>query len=1398
MTNEVTIGIANDMDQLALNSLMQENAELKQELYRLSMVVEDTKTGYWDWDIRSGNITINNAWAEMIGYTPEELGQINPAKWETLCHPDDLAFVAMQLERNFLGETDDYEAEIRIRHKNGHWVWILDRGRVFERDQENNVLRMTGSHQDITEQKHAEERHRKEQNLFLEGPVTIFRWLNTQGYPTEYVSPNVTRLMGYTPSSFTSQVIGYADIIHPDDLDRILDEIAACFADPERTSFEQEYRVVRNDGKIIWIYDFTTIIRDEEGNIISFEGYVFDNTLRKQSESEAACNRRFEHLIATLASQFINVLPDRIDAMIDKSLQAIGEFVQADRSYIFQYYDNMRLMDKTHEWCAEGIGPQIAMLQQLTSDQFGWSTNQITAGKKIIVPKVSELPDEAAAEQKILEQQDIKSFILIPLVSENQPFGYIGFDAVRAERDWPSNAASILSLAGGIIANALQRQKFRKMLQAELDLALKLSASQSLEETMQHSFETVLEISGMDSGAVYLVDENESGLNLFQSRGISDAVVSEVRTFTGDTPEYLMISSGKVFYSDQLPPVSDRFHHAMVEKEGLKSFAILPVISKNRVIACFAVGSHTLYQVPEFARNALETVASHIGAAIMQARHEERVSAVSRNLESLFESIDDMLIILAESGTIVHANPATAEVLGYTLDELRKMNIFDVHPPEKHEKSKKYFERILAGIQNSCDITFLTKSGETIPVETKITHGTWDSRPVIFCASRDISERLKSQSALIESEQKFRELTEYLPFPLFETDLRGMVSYINHSGMEFFDISPEEVRKEVSAFSFCWPENLELAVANQQKIFDPGYIPHGNEYIIVMKDGRRLPLLLFNTPIRTEGKLAGMRTTVIDLSELKRAEAALRESSLQKRVGEEFRSIIENIPGLVYRVTEENTIRFFSDPKEDWARHVLLPDHSGQLGTILAFIHPDDRQVVFDMCSELHSKPTWLVTVFRVSLPRQEIRWFENRSTSIFTDEGRFSAIDGILFDITDRIKTQEAKKQLEESLIKTQRRETIGTLAGGIAHDFNNILSPILGYAEMGMINLPEDNLLRDYFTNIILAAERAQNLVSQILTYSRAEETSPVTLRIQDVIEEAMKLLRPTIPSFISINTVYEKCGNVHADPSQIHQVIMNLCTNAFHAISESGGEITIDLREVMPDTLFSSRHPSLKAARYIQLSVSDTGHGMDEKTMEKIFEPFFTTKPVNRGTGLGLSVVHGIITSIDGDITIESTPGKGSTFRIYLPVTNEDSPFQDSDNMPAEKLPGTRVLFVDDELAAIQVIHVMMEHLGFNLKAMNSPVEALAEFRKNPEAFDLVITDLAMPKMTGIELARNIHELNPRIPLILMTGYGKDIENASSLCRYGLRKVVKKPVRLARLAQAIKEVITGEPLQ
>jgi len=413
----------------------------------------------------------------------------------------------------------------------------------------------------------------------------------------------------------------------------------------------------------------------------------------------------------------------------------------------------------------------------------------------------------------------------------------------------------------------------------------------------------------------------------------------------------------------------------------------------------------------------------------------------------------------------------------------------------------------------------------------------------------------------------------------------------------------------------------------------------------------------------------------------------------------------------------------------------------------------------------------------------------ELQSFIFFNQDGTPRYMWSVVRDISNRVKLEEEKKLLEAGIRNKQRLETIGTLAGGIAHDFNNILVPILGYAELSMSMLPPESQLYKYSSEIMKAAERAQNLVAQIMTFSRPSENRQKPLDVRLLLKEALKLLRPAIPAMIAIEQhVDNPCRNVLADPSHIHQIILNLCTNAFHAMEAAGGTLTVELREVAAADCPVCCKPDIE---YLMLRVTDTGTGMDQATMDRIFEPFFTTKPVNKGTGLGLSVVYGIVQSCKGEITVASAEGTGSTFKIFLPVIDADADESPDAGSPPVMGKG-RVLFVDDEPANLELMLVMLSKLGYIIATETSPVKAFDLFSRAPESFDLVITDLAMPGMTGLELAEKIHLKNPGLPVILMTGYGRDIDDTAALERCGIRQILKKPVKLHTLASSIHETI------
>lgn len=379
-----------------------------------------------------------------------------------------------------------------------------------------------------------------------------------------------------------------------------------------------------------------------------------------------------------------------------------------------------------------------------------------------------------------------------------------------------------------------------------------------------------------------------------------------------------------------------------------------------------------------------------------------------------------------------------------------------------------------------------------------------------------------------------------------------------------------------------------------------------------------------------------------------------------------------------------------------------------------------------------------------------------------------------------------------ENQLQQVMKLQAIGTLAGGIAHDFNNILFPIVGYTELTMDDVPEGSQARQNLEEVLKATNRAKELVQQILTFSRQNGQERKPLKVQSLIKEALKLLRATIPSSIEINSsVDEECGPIIGDPTQIHQVVMNLCTNAYHALQETGGKIEVCLKEINLSYEQSLQRVGMKVGRHLELTVKDNGHGMAPLVMERIFEPYYTTKEQGKGTGLGLSVIHGIIKNHGGDISVYSQPGKGATFSAILPVIDDIEVEIEPVKTASATKGNERILLIDDEEQIIDLERRILEGLGYKVTPKTDSEEALAEFRARPDQFDLVVTDMTMPKITGDRLARRLMDINPQIPVILCTGFNEAITEEKALAM-GIDKFVMKPIVRDELANTIRTVL------
>lgn len=416
-------------------------------------------------------------------------------------------------------------------------------------------------------------------------------------------------------------------------------------------------------------------------------------------------------------------------------------------------------------------------------------------------------------------------------------------------------------------------------------------------------------------------------------------------------------------------------------------------------------------------------------------------------------------------------------------------------------------------------------------------------------------------------------------------------------------------------------------------------------------------------------------------------------------------------------------------------------------------------------------------------------RWYLNYDRAIRWIDGRYVRLQ-VATDITQLKSLERERQRTEAQLRQAQKMEAIGTLAGGIAHDFNNILSAILGYSELALDDALNNRTSAHYIRQILNAGGRARDLVQQILTFSRQTETEAKPIQVKPIVKEALKLLRASLPSTIEIAPDIQSEAIVEADPIQIHQVIMNLCTNAGHAMRDTGGTLTVRLVNETLDHEFTDRYNHMTPGEYLRIEVSDTGTGIAPEILDKIYDPYFTTKEKGEGTGMGLAVVQGIVQGCKGAVTLGTSQGEGASFKIFLPVIHTVEPTQVKMDVI---IPGghERVLFVDDEPPLAELSKQLLERLGYRVTIRTSSIEALALFESQPKAFDLVITDMTMPHMTGDVLATKLMAIREDIPVIICTGYSEKITQ-QLLDRLSVKALILKPIIRNELLLTVRQVL------
>jgi PAS domain S-box-containing protein len=760
----------------------------------------------------------------------------------------------------------------------------------------------------------------------------------------------------------------------------------------------------------------------------------------------------------------------------------------------------------------------------------------------------------------------------------------------------------------------------------------------------------------------------------------------------------------------------------------------------------------------------------------------KRAEEALRESESKFRTLaqtNAAAIFIIQGNNFQYVNPALEAITGYSEEELLTMNFWDVIHPEFQELVK---ERGIARqrgekVPSRYEFKIITKSGRTRWLDTTAGLIEYKGNTATIAAAIEITEHKQAVEALRESEEKFRAISNTAVDAILVMNNEGKISYWNTAAERMFGYtSAEAMGKELHLFLAPerYHEDYKKGFAKFKETGQGPAIGNTLEFFAISKDGTEFPIEVSTSAIQIKGQWHSVGI-IRNITERKRVEEALIESE------QNYRALFEESKDVIYMSTPEGKfldinsagIELFGYPSKE---EILRIDITNDL-----YANPDDREKFQQVLARQGYVKDYEV-VFKRKDGEHIIVLLT--STAVLDEKARIIAYRGIMKDITER-------KRLEQQLLQAQKMEAIGQLAGGIAHDFNNILTAIIGFGTLLKIETSKDDLLRSYVTQILTSAERAANLTQALLAFSRRQIISPRPMNLNEIIQGVERLLSRLIGEDIELSTfLTDKELTVMADSGQIETVLMNLATNARDAMPDGGSLIIkTELTEINHE--FIKAYGYGRPGFYALISVEDTGHGMDEKTKERIFEPFFTTKEVGKGTGLGLSMVYGIIQQHDGYINVYSEPGKGSTFKIYLPLIKSKVEEAELVVHPVLKRGTETVIVAEDDSQVRELIKEVLEGFGYKVMEAADGEDALKVFNENKDRIQLLILDVVMPKKNGKEVYDEIRKVRPDIKAIFTSGYNVDIIHQKGILEEG-SDFISKPISPEELLRKVREIL------
>lgn len=783
---------------------------------------------------------------------------------------------------------------------------------------------------------------------------------------------------------------------------------------------------------------------------------------------------------------------------------------------------------------------------------------------------------------------------------------------------------------------------------------------------------------------------------------------------------------------------------------------------------------------------------------------------------------------------ILDVNDSYCRISGYSREELLMMSIPDLEAVESPDETARHMEKIIREGTDIFETRHRRKDGKIIDLEINAFFSPKNGGR-FFALFREITERKQVEKILRRSEEKIRGILDSSPEAITVCDMMGKIVDCNAAAWSLFGYENKKELLDRNIFRFVSGDERTEAIIHARITLTAG-LGKSHEYTLTRKDGSRF-YAEHNVSLHRDE--AGNPSYVVgitkDITERRLAREKLMESE------KKFRTLVNTIPMKIFHKDADSVYiscntSYAGDLKIKPEEIAGKTDFDFYNKKIAEKYRRDDREVL------KKGKTVQIEEQYIINGKKSPV---QTTKTPVFNDAGKVTGILGIFWDISlrkkaekelegyrreleklvnqrtselrkanksllqeidERKQAEEARDLLEEQLRHAHKMEAIGMLAGGIAHNFNNILGAIIGYTELAMLDSPGDSTILSNLEQAMTASFRAKDMVKQMLDFSRKEEKQKSLVNMDDMIHESLELIKSSIPATIELRSgIQDSPSPIMANADQLKQVILNLCTNSLHAMKDSGGVLEIRLREVdiQPGSVGSTvgldafKHIEFAFGKFLQLTVSDTGHGMNDKTIQRIFEPYFTTKSVDEGTGMGLAVVHGSVKSHGGDIAVYSEPGKGTTIHILLPLEQEEKPVSAAEPVPkaapsiAPSKKHERILLIDDHPHLVEMMKQMLEKNGYKVVGKTDPFDAMTVFTTYPEQFDVIITDQTMPGMTGIQLTKKVRLIRKEIPVILCTGFSDNVNKENSESK-GIDAFLMKPIALGDITAAIRQVL------